>query len=103
MANFAPARAACATGFAYAERREIVVEQEGLRSLAAAISVDVLRFFDRRKRDKRERLGFAALEDRRAMRTRQDPDFACDLAQILVAAAIHALLFVEHTDAERFL
>ena len=37
------------------------------------------------------------------MRTRQDADFARDWTQVLITAAVHPLLFVEHTDAEGFL
>ena len=103
VADFATAGAAGAAGFADAERREVVMEKEALRGFAATVGVDVLRFFDRRERDERERLGFAALENRGTMRARQNADFAGDLPQILVAAAIHALLLVEHADAERFL
>ena len=62
-----------------------------------------LRFFDRRERDERERLRFAALENRGTVRARQHADFAGDRTQILITAAVHALLFVEHADAEGFL
>ena len=37
------------------------------------------------------------------MRARQHADFAGDLAQIVVAAAVDALLLVENVAAERFL
>ena len=103
MADFAPACAADAAGFADAEWREIVVQEEALRFFAAAVGIDVLRFFDRRESGERDRLRFAALENGRAMRARQHADFAGDLAQVIVAAAINALLLVENADAERFL
>ena len=69
---------------------------------AAAVGVDHLRFFDRREGGERHRLRFAALENGRAMRAREDADFAGDLAQIVVAAAVDALLLVEDVAAERF-
>ena len=71
--------------------------------LAAAVGVDVLRFFDRSEGDKRERLSFAALENRRAVSAREHAYFATDRSQIFIAAAVHAFLFVEHADAKRFL
>ena len=40
---------------------------------------------------------------RRTVRARQHADFAGDLAQIVVAAAVDALLLVENVAAERFL
>ena len=70
MADLATARAAGAAGFADAERREVVMQDETLRCFAAAVGVDVLRFFDRRQGGERERLGFAALENRGAVRAR---------------------------------
>ena len=102
MADFATAGAAGAAGFAHAEWREIVVQNEALRLFAAAVGIDVLRFFDRRQRGESQRLGFAALENGRTMRARQNADFAGDRAQIMVAAAIDAFLFVENADAKRF-
>ena len=79
------------------------MQKEALRLFAAAVGVDHLRFFDRRERGERERLGFAALENGRAMRARQHADFAGDLAQIVVAAAVDALLLVEDADRGRLL
>src|SRR5438045_5262514 len=78
------------------------MEQEALRGHAATVGINVLRFFDRRESHERERLGFASLENRGAVRAREHTDFASDLTQILIAAAIHALLFVEHADAKSF-
>ena len=56
-----------------------------------------------RERGEGHRLGFAALENGGAMRAREDADFAGDLAQIVVAAAVDALLLVEDAAAERLL
>ena len=103
MADFAAARATEATGLTDAERREIVMQKEALRIFAATIGVDHLRFFDRRERRKRHRLGFAALENRRTVGAREHTDFAGDLAQIVVAAAVDALLLVENIAPERLL
>src|ERR1700694_4608872 len=103
MTDLTPARAAGPTGFADTEWREIVVQNETLRNFAATVGVDVLRFFDWRERHKRERLGFAALENRRAMRAREHADFAGDLPQILITAAIHAFLFFENAFSKCFL
>ena len=76
------------------------MQNKTLRRFAAAVSVDVLRFFDRGERRKRERLRLTALENRRAMRARQHADFAGDLPQILIAAAVHAFLFFENAFAK---
>ena len=100
MADFPPARAAEAAGFADAEGREVVVQKETLRGFAATVGVDVLRFLDRRERGQRHRLRFATLENGRTMGAREDADFARDLAQVVVAAAIDPLLLVENVAAE---
>src|SRR5205085_11065457 len=91
MADLATAGAARPSGNAYAEWREAVMKQKTLRSFTAAIGVDILRFYDRRQRDESERLGFAALKNGRAMRARQDADFARDWTQVLITAAGHPL------------
>src|SRR5438046_2592286 len=101
MTDLATAGAAGATGFADAERREIIMKEEALRGLTAAISVNVLRFFDGREGDERERLRFAALENGGTMGAREHADFARNRTQVLVTAAVHSLLLVEHADAER--
>ena len=54
------------------------MQNEPLRSFAAAVSINHLRFLDGRQRGERDRLGFAALENRRTVRTRQDTHFATD-------------------------
>src|SRR5437762_2682762 len=89
--------------FAYAERRKIVMQNEPLRLFAAAVSIDHLRFFDRRECGEGERLGLAALENCRTMRARENADLARDRAQLLIAAAIDTFLLVQNADAERFL
>ena len=102
MADLAPARAAGSPRFAHAERREVVVQNEPLRLFAAAVSVQHLRFFDRRQSGQGECLRFAALENGRAMRARQHAHFAGDRAQLLITATVHAFLFVQNADAKRF-
>ena len=79
------------------------MQNETLRCFTAAVSVDVLRFLDRRECDQRERLCFATLKNRGAMRAWKHADFATDLPQILITAAVHAFLFFENAFAKRFL
>ena len=79
------------------------MQNETLRNFTAAVSVDVLCFFDRRQGGESEGLRLAALENRRTVRSRQHADFAGDLPQILISAAVHAFLFFENTFAESFL
>src|SRR5439155_27016428 len=86
MTDLAPPRAARSSRFAHAERRKIVVQNEPLRLFATAVSIEHLRFLDRRQRGKRDRLGFAALENGRAVRARQEAHFATDRPYILVTA-----------------
>ena len=54
------------------------MQNEPLRLLAAPVSIEHLRFLDRRQRGKRDRLGLAALENGRAVRPRQGAHFATD-------------------------
>src|SRR5207249_9784034 len=78
VTDLAPPGPARSSRFAHTERRKIVVQNEPLRLLAAPVSIEHLRFLDRRQRGQRDRLGFAALENRRAMRPRQGAHFATD-------------------------
>src|SRR5437879_933465 len=78
VADLAPACATGATGLSHTERRKIVMQNKTLRSFAAAVGVDVLRFFDRSERGEREGLSFAALENGRTMRAGQHAHFATD-------------------------
>src|SRR5438477_2965269 len=103
VANLAPARTAGPPGFAYAEWRKIVMQNEPLRLFAAAVSIDHLRFFDRRECGEGERLGLAALENCRTMRARENADLARDRAQLLIAPTVDTFLLVQNADAERFL
>ncbi len=103
VTDLATAGAAGPSGLAHAERRETVMQEKALRGFSATVSIDVLRFFNGRERHERERLRFAALENRGTVCAGEHADFAIDLTQILIAAAIHALLLVEHADAESLL
>ena len=103
VADFAAARAAGAAGFADAERREVVVQDEALRGLAAGVAVEILGFVGGRERREGDRLRFAALEERAAVRAREQADFGAELADLIEVAAVAADLFVEDADAEGFL
>ena len=52
------------------------MQNEPLRSFATAVSIDHLRLFNRRERGQGECLCFAALENCRTMRARQNADLA---------------------------
>src|SRR5947207_12409869 len=103
MADLTPARSAGSPGFAHAERREIVVQNESLGLFAAAVGIEHLCLFDRRQSRQRERLGLAPLENGGAMRAGQHAHFATDRTQIVITATVHAFLFVQDADPERLL
>ena len=90
MADFAAARRARRLGLADAERREVVVEHELLAVLVLE-PLDALLVNRGAERAGDERLGFAAREERRAVRAGQHADLAVNLAQVLQAAAVLAL------------
>src|SRR5262245_7753058 len=101
MANFAAPGAACPARFAYTKWWEVIMQNEPLRLLSAAVSIEHLRLLDWRQCRERNGLGFAALENGRAVRTGQNAHFATNRPQILVAATIDALLFFQNADAKR--
>ena len=103
VADFAPARTADAAGFADGEIREVVVQDEFLLALAAGVGIEFLRVFAGAERGERDGLRFAAAEERRAVRARQDADFAGDRANDVKAAAIQALAAVQDQAADGFL
>ena len=72
VADFAAAGAADAAGFADGEIREVIMEDEFLFGLAAGVGIKFLRVFAGAERDQRDRLRFAAGENRRTVRARQD-------------------------------
>ncbi len=55
------------------------MQNEPFRLFAPAVGIKHLCFLDGRESGERDRLGFAALENRRAMRARQGAYFATDL------------------------
>ena len=69
---------------------------------AAAIGIDHLCLFNWRQSRESKGLGFAPLENRRTVGTRENADFAGDRSQILVSAAIHAFAFLQNADAKGF-
>ena len=72
------------------ERREIVVEHEAFRGIGKQ-PVDDLLVELRAERQRREALGFAALEERRPVRAREQADLDGDRPDILQPAAVEAL------------
>ena len=103
MADFAPARAGDAAGFADGEVREVVVQDEFLLALAAGVGIEFLRVVAGAERGERDGLGFAAGEQRRAVRARQNADFAGNRADVIKGAAIEALAAVQNQAADGFL
>ena len=89
VADFAAARPADRLALADRVGREVVVEEELLRVLVAE-PVDLLLVGDGAERGGDEPLRFAALEERGAVRPRQDADLAGDVAQFLRRPAVDA-------------
>src|SRR5207245_5704822 len=101
VAKLSPPRTARPACFAYSIWWKVVMQTKPLPWFAPAVSINHLRFLDWGERSERDRLGFAALENGRTMRARQDAHFATDRPQILVTAAIDAFLFFQNADAKR--
>src|SRR6185312_6879269 len=98
MTDLAAARGAHAARFTHTVGRKVVVQHEGL--LAGAFeAVDKLFVFRRAERANHQRLRFAAREQRRTVRARQDADFGDDRANRDEIAAVDARLGVEHRVA----
>src|ERR1017187_1198320 len=76
VADFAPAGTADASGFAHGEIREVIVQDEFFLGSAAGVGIKFLRVVAGAERGQRERLGFAAAEQRRTVGARQNADFA---------------------------
>ena len=102
VANFAAARTRHATGFADRERREVVVEHEALPRLALE-ALDLLRIVGGAERAGDERLRFAAREDGRAVRAREDAGLDPDVADLVELAAVEPDAVGEHFFAEDLL
>src|SRR6185436_10698019 len=85
--------------FTDGERREVVMEHETLEGLALEV-LDLLRLARSAEGHGDERLRLAAGEDRGAVRTRQNADLDRDRTDLVEAAAVDALVLVEHEVAE---
>ena len=104
VADFAAARAAGAAGFADAEWREVVVQDEPLAGFAAGVAVEFLRFVGGRERGQAEGLGFAALEERAAVAAREQADLRAELRGLSsYPRPSQRDLLVEDADAEGLL
>src|SRR6185436_4107222 len=77
VADLAAARPAQPPGLAHREWREVVMQQEGLL-VGPLQGVDPLLILPRAERRYHQRLGFAASEQRGAVRARQHSDLAGD-------------------------
>ena len=103
MANLPPARTADAAGFADGEVREVVVQDEFLLGGAAGVGVELLGVFAGAQRAERDGLRLPALEQRRAVRPRQEAHFADDGADGFEIAPVEPLALVHDQAADRFL
>ena len=100
VADLAAILSAEAAGLADAERREVVVQQEALGGLAAAVAVDHLRLVGRAERGKGERLGLTACEESRSVRAGQNGGLARELTELREATTVATLLLIQNADAE---
>ena len=91
VADVAALRAAHEAGLAHRERREVVVVEVALGRLEPEVVQPHL-LARRAERDDRQRLRLAAREQRRAVRAREQPDLGLDRADLLLRAAVRALL-----------
>src|SRR5690606_6500533 len=99
-----PRRAPVGTRFAYAERREVVVEHERLRDFLTDVDgVDPLLVARRPERHHTERLGLAAREERRAVGARKHAHFGRDLADVVEAPTVGPLPPLEDVAAHGLL
>ena len=98
VTDFATARRAHAARLAHRIGREVVVQHEVLL-VGAFQRIDELLVFSGAERGNHQRLGFAAGEQRRAVRARQDADFRDDRAHRFGVAAVDALAGIEHRVA----
>ena len=70
--------------------REVVVEHEPLGGIATRHGVELLRVLLRAERDRRERLGLAAREDRRAVESRKHADLRGERTDLVLGASVDA-------------
>ena len=103
VADFAAVHSAHAAGFADAEWREVVMQDEALAGFAAGVTVEFLCFVARCESGEAECLRFAACEECAAVGAGQEADFAAERTDVAEAATIAALLAIQNGDAEGFL
>ncbi len=96
VADLAAAGTADAAGFAHGEIGKVVVQDELFFALAAGVGIKFLRVFGRAEGGQDQRLGFAAAEQGRAVRPRQEAHLARQRANIFKSPAIHPLLAVQN-------
>src|SRR6185369_13043676 len=99
VTDFAALRRTHHAGLTDGERREVVVEHEGLAAFAFE-RVDDLRVAAGTERGDHEGLRFAAREQRGAVRTRQHADLDVDWTHRRRVAAVDARLTVEDALAD---
>ena len=99
VAHFAPACAGHAACFAHAERREVVVEHEVL-PLLAFVAFQPLAVVGGAQRCGNQCLGFAAGEQRRAVRAGQNAGLDGDGANLVEGAAVGTDAVLGHLLAE---
>jgi hypothetical protein len=92
VANLAATGTANHLDFAGRVRREVVVQHERLGGLAQHVdAVDPLFIIGRAQRDRRERLSLAPLEERGAVRPRQQPGVDRDRTDGIEVSPVHPL------------
>ena len=100
VADLAAAGGAEAAHFARAVRREVVVEDEALARGAARHGVELLGVLLRAERDRGERLGLAAREDRRAVDARKHAHLGRERTNLVLGTAVDAEALLEHVLAD---
>ncbi len=90
MSDLAAPGGAETPDLARAVGREVVVEHEPLGGIATRHGVELLRVLLRAERDRRERLGLAAREDRRAVEPRKDSDLRGERTDLVLGASVDA-------------
>src|SRR5712664_1939206 len=100
VTDFAPAGTAKELYLTDAEGREVVVQHEALELILREEQVETLHIFLGAKSESGERLGFAARKERGAVNTREQADFASDLADFVEGAAIGTAALVENVVTE---
>ncbi len=103
VADLAAARAAGAAGFADAEWREVVVQDESLAGFAAGVAVEFLGFVSGCEGRETEGLRFAALEKGAAVASGEQAGLRAEWANFIIAAPVAADFLVEDADAEGLL